>query len=87
MVIAFKSNSFFTLLLDDVLLPRGLQVYIKDHDCVDNIERLYYSWDYEPCCIYCGDYVENVDGENYPQIPNCTKNLIKKKSTIKCYLN
>ncbi|CAB3982357.1 Hypothetical predicted protein [Paramuricea clavata] len=66
---------------DDILLPHGLQVHIKDHDCEDNIEKLYYACDYEPCCIYCGEYVDDVDEDDeiYPQCGNCTQDPVRKR--------
>ncbi|CAB3998966.1 Hypothetical predicted protein [Paramuricea clavata] len=66
---------------DDILLLHGLQVHIKDHDCEDNIEKLYYACDYEPCCIYCGEYVDDVDEDDeiYPQCGNCTQDPVRKR--------
>ena len=44
---------------DDVNMPFGFQVYVKDHDCNDHIEKLNYSCGYETCCIHCGEYVHS----------------------------
>ena len=47
-------------------------VFIKDRDCEDNIERLFYACDYALCCICCGrDIPEDADDDEatnaYPQ--------------------
>ena len=48
---------FFTL--DDIQLPFGLEIFVKDHDCEDPVEKLYYSCDYDPIRIYCGWYLHS----------------------------
>jgi hypothetical protein len=30
------------IVLDDIQMPHGIDVYIKDHDCYDHVEKLYY---------------------------------------------
>lgn len=66
---------------DDLDLPRGLQVFTKDHDCLDHIEKLYFACGYEPCCIYCGEYLHDVedDGDTYPQCEDCPEPQIQKR--------
>ena len=68
-------------LFDDIELPNGLQVYIKDHDCGDHIEKLYYAAEYQPICIHCGDYLHGVDNESttFPQCEDCLQPVISKR--------
>ena len=64
-------------------MPQGLQqVFVKDHDCVDHIENLYYSCDYEACCIHCGKDLPGLeeDDDVYPQCDDCTEGPIKRRS-------
>ena len=46
---------------DDLNLDHDLagKVYIRDHDCNDHVEKLYYpdGLKYQPCCIHCGEYL------------------------------
>ena len=53
----------------------------SENDCENNIEKLYYTCDYEPCCIYCGEYVHDVDEDDeiYPQCLNCTQDPVGKR--------
>lgn len=69
--------------VDDLQLPHGLDVYVKDHDCCDHVEKLYYSCGFHAICIYCGEYLNNVDEEEstYPQCKDCDKVKIQKRST------
>lgn len=62
-------------------MPTGLQVFVKDHDCHDHIEKLYYSCDYESCCIHCGEYLHDVNDEDqfYPQCVDCQEEPIRKR--------
>ncbi|XP_066928996.1 uncharacterized protein [Clytia hemisphaerica] len=68
-------------MFDDVNLPNGITVFVKDHDCADPIERLYYSCGYEPICIQCGWYLRDADEDDvaYPQCVDCTEEPIKKR--------
>ncbi|CAB3989013.1 Hypothetical predicted protein [Paramuricea clavata] len=50
---------------DDVIMPTGFQVCVKDHDCNDHIEKLYYSCGYEACCIHCGEYVHGIEDDHF----------------------
>lgn len=66
--------------IDDLNLPHGLHVFVKDHDCHDHIEKLYYACGYEPCCIQCGEYLDVEDDEDtYPQCESCEEPHIKKR--------
>ena len=58
-------------------------VEIRDHDCYDIIEKLYYSAKNEPICIYCGELQPYTSEGHYPQCCNCTSN--NKKVTISLY--
>ena len=62
-------------------MPSGVQLFVKDHDCNDHIEKLYFSCGYEACCIYCGDYLHDVedDDEFYPQCTECQDEPIAKR--------
>ena len=62
-------------------MPEGLSVFVKDHDCGDPIEKLYYSCGYEAICIHCGDYLADVDENSdfYPQCLECTQPEIRKR--------
>ena len=76
----FNKIHFFTL--DDIQLPFGLQIFVKDYDCEDPVEKLYYSCGYEPICINCGWYLANA-GENantYPQCVDCDFPEVVKRS-------
>lgn len=69
-------------ILADINLPNGVDVLVKDHDCGDLIERLYYACGYHPICIYCGEYVEeNNEEENdcFPQCVDCDGPAIFKR--------
>ena len=60
-------------------------VYLKDHDCHDPIEKLYYSCGYEAICIHCGEYLHGADekGPHYPQCEDCTEPLVPKRLSAK----
>ena len=67
-------------------MPHGIDVYIKDHDCYDHVEKLYYSCGFELICINCGEYlpneIEDEDCDTYPQCNECgDKDKIKKRAT------
>ena len=55
--------------------------YIREHNCFDPVEKLYYSAGFEPICIYCAaEGVEERDGF-YPKCSACSdKPLVKKRS-------
>ena len=60
---------------DDLNLEHDLvaKVYIRDHDCHDHVEKLYYAeglkFKYQPCCIHCGENLHDWEDEDhhYPQ--------------------
>ena len=74
-------QTLFYKSVDDLYLPNGLSIYVKDHDCHDHIEKLYYACEYEPCCIQCGEYLNSVeeDEDIYPQCDSCEEPPIKKR--------
>ncbi|XP_064631427.1 piggyBac transposable element-derived protein 4-like [Lineus longissimus] len=63
---------------DDIDIPQGLKtkiLFMKDHNCVDNIEKLYFSVGYEAICIFCGrarDEVEDTEDDCFPYCANCS---------------
>ena len=58
-----------------------MYIYVKDHDCSDHVERLYYSCGYHPICIYCGEYLRDADEDNnqYSQCEDCGNPPIEKR--------
>ena len=61
-------------LLDELNLPPGLEsVCIRDHQCGDTTEKLYYFAWFDPVCYYCGsEEVDTSIPENiYPLRPSC----------------
>ena len=77
----FTRGLTFFFILDDIDLPNGLDVFVKDVDCGDLIENLYYACQYQPICIYCGEYLENADkgGLTYPQCVDCDGPEVAKR--------
>lgn len=78
----FISNClFYVFFSDDIELPTGIDVYVKDMDCSDQIEKLYYSCGYQPICIYCAEYLHDADEslDTYPQCEDCSEPAIKKR--------
>ena len=71
------------LLLEDLLLPQGLDVFIKDHDCSDPMEKLYYSCGMVDICFFCAEYLHGVekDSEYYPQCIDCKEQPVKKRQS------
>lgn len=67
--------------LQDLNLPGRLNdVYTRQLQCEEPIEKLYYSAKYDPICIYCGGVVKEVQGDRYPQCDLCkNKTVIMKK--------
>ena len=56
-------------------------VYVREYNCFDPIEKLYYSAGLEPICIYCA--AEDVEDCNdfYPKCSACSdRPLVKKRS-------
>ena len=60
---------------DDMTFPKEIEklLFIKDHDCVDRIEKLYYAArPADPICIYCCKEMDVADfGDYYPQCEMC----------------
>ena len=57
------------------------EVCVRDLQCYDPLEKLYYSMNYEPICIHCcsEDNLVSVQG-CYPQCESCTHKEPVKKS-------
>ena len=55
--------------LQDLDLPSDLvdEVFIRDLNCSDTIELLYYSAKYDPICIYCAKDEPYSSDKYYPQ--------------------
>lgn len=70
--------------IEDLKLPHGLQVFVKDHDCHDHIEKLYYACGYKPCCIQCGEYLDVEDDEDtyVPTMRKLRGATYKKETSI-----
>ena len=71
---------------DDLDLGDDLtnKVYIKDHDCFDHIEKLYYApgLKNQPICIHCADYLHGWEDEdeNYPQCLDCKRPPVQRRA-------
>ena len=78
------NNEFNFHFVDDVDLPDGISVFVRDHDCADLVEKLYYSCNYELICLYCGFYFENADEDTdtYPQCVDCDGEAKKLRSVL-----
>ena len=60
--------------LEEIDLPDNLiSVVVCLHNCYDPVEKLYYSADLEPICIYCSseDIETPVQEGHYPQCREC----------------
>ena len=59
--------------LQELDLPPELKeaVFVRNLQCGEPIERLYYTAKYEPICIYCAESVDDSNDENYPQCDQC----------------
>ena len=73
------------MMIDEINLPKGLLVYIKDNDCFDPIETQYYYCGFEPICVYCGDYLTGVENDDayLPQCNDCNEPPIACRPTNK----
>ena len=48
-------------LLDELNLPPGLEsVCIRDHQCGDTTEKLYYFAGFDPVCYYCDNKLQDI---------------------------
>ena len=58
--------------LKDLHLPEEYDdVDVRDHNCFNTVEKLYYSAKYTPICIYCGIEQSYSDENSYPQCLLC----------------
>ena len=59
--------------LQDLDLPAELEknFFVRQLNCHDLIEILYYSAKYEPICVYCGEPEPFANDARYPQCRNC----------------
>lgn len=67
--------------LKDLDLPEEYQdVDVRDHDCYDIIEKLYFSAKYAPICVYCGVDQQFTEEGKYPQCSLCKDkpSIVKK---------
>ena len=59
---------------------RLAEVCIRDLHCYDPLEKLHYSINKEPLCIYCCNSTDLTTKEGcYPQCPNCISKPPAKK--------
>ena len=68
--------------LHDLELPPTLSdVCVRDLQCYDQVEKLYYSMDYDPICIHCSAESKlEVKGGCYPQCTECSdKQFVSKR--------
>ena len=59
--------------LQDLDLPALLnEVFVRNLNCFDLLEKLYYSAGYEPLCFYCAGQVDQAESTKfYPQCIHC----------------
>ena len=58
--------------LAELKLPEDYkEVEIRDHECNDPIEILYYSAKYSPICIYCATEQGYEKDDEYPKYQSC----------------
>ena len=58
--------------LKDLELPEEYStVDIRDHDCYDPVEKLYYSAKNDPICMYCAVDQPYTSNEHYPLCSDC----------------
>ncbi len=67
--------------LEDLALEAPLdEVHVRDLNCSEPIEKLYYSAGYSPICLYCATEVEHEAAtEFYPQCSDCQQARVKKR--------
>ena len=58
-------------------------VDVRDHDCFEPIEILYYSTNNDPICIYCAKEQPYVEENKYPQCNLCADKLAVTKRQLK----
>ena len=65
--------------LEELELPAPLnEVYVRNLNCADPIEKLYYSAGYYPNCIYCAANVTADRLEYYPQCFDRKQRMINR---------
>ena len=72
--------------LDMLDLPEKFScVAIKEHQCFEPIEKLYYAADFESICVYCATVTEDQNTSHYPMCSDCLKDKepILKRSKSK----
>jgi hypothetical protein len=51
----------------------GIKVFVKDLDCKDCMENIYYSVDHEAVCFFCGrESTRRDDVDYHPQCNDCS---------------
>ena len=65
--------------LRELLPEKFSNVEIRDHSCFETTEKLYYSANYEPICVYCGTEQPFTVANTYPQCTRCSNKPIVKK--------
>ena len=61
----------------DLHLPEEFKdVDVRDHDCFDPIEKLYYSAKYTPICVHCGVEEPYTKEKEYPVCVNCSDKAV-----------
>jgi len=71
--------------LEELDLPDNLKsAVVHVHNCHDPVEKLYYSADFQPICIYCSsEEIETPDQEGYyPQCQECSDKPQISKRTV-----
>ena len=71
----------YYLFSDDLMLPRGGPILVKDYDCYEPVKKPYYSCGHVAICIQCGEYLEYADEESdtYTQCIDCTQREMRKR--------
>ena len=70
--------------LKELDLPTVYQyVDVRDHDCFEPIEVLYYSANNDPICIYCAKEQPYVEENKYPQCHLCADKPAIRKRQLK----
>ena len=68
--------------LEDLVMPPELcTVCVRDRQCGDPMEKLYYSAGYDPVCYYCASEIVNdsIAVEFYPMCTSCVDKKCMQK--------
>ena len=58
-------------------LPESFScVFVREHNCFDPIEKLYYSANLEPIGIYCAAVVQEECSDVYPMCDTCSSEKV-----------